>query len=346
MKLTNFTYNGTTEFGFSYQGKLFPFSRFERILDPDQRELLKNMEAYLSNIDQSFPSALRVQHHVGASLQMLSEGVDYFPEQQVRLEMPLVPRVFLDFLTSPRHVYASARTLVRHEYPRMLEPLIAALMLRQYKRVSKHCLKPEIPDYYKGIVDSFASHDTPLIWPSYTSYLDVEPELGFVTGRSNVRQIAGYVFINDCSARDVQVPDQRRSFMGPQRSKDFQTIIGPYLVTPDEVEDPFNLDVTVHIGDRYVWKGSTCDYNMSADETLAFMQTIYDVKPGTLVAHGTIPGCCGLDNDLWVRPGEEVTMEFAGLGRMRSSIELPERISRAQATRWGERQELKPFYTN
>jgi len=127
--------------------------------------------------------------------------------------------------------------------------------------------------YYKGNHHAVIGDNDTISWPSYTSYLDIEPELAVVTVTGNM-PIAGYTIFNDSSARDVQFPEMIG--LGPARSKDFDRSkgLGPFLVTPDEIEDPLGLDVKVTIGRRYEWRGSTKEYSATPEKMLDYLKTI------------------------------------------------------------------------
>jgi len=143
------------------------------------------------------------------------------------------------------------------------------------------------------------------------------------------------------SARDVQFPEMMGS--GPARSKDFAcgNGLGPFLVTPDEIPDPLSIDVKVEIGDRYVWRGQTSEYTKRPEQVIDFCESIFPLFPGTVLGFGTIPGCTGMDNDLWIQPGEMIKMTFDILGTLHQKI--PDTLPRLEKSRWEERPELKKF---
>jgi hypothetical protein len=57
---------------------------------------------------------------------------------------------------------------------------------------------------------------------------------------------------------------------------------------------------------------------------------------------GTIPDCTGLDNDLWIKPGEKIEITFDKLGTLRQNT--PEYLGKIEPSRWGNREELRKFY--
>ncbi len=98
-----------------------------------------------------------------------------------------------------------------------------------------------------------------------------------------------------------------------------------------------NLWVTVNIGDRLHWTGSTAEYMALPSDIIEYLGEVFALRPGTVIGMGTIPGCCCLDNDLWLRPGERITIEFESLGRFEQIIGVPKNL---EPSRWITRQDL------
>ncbi len=112
----------------------------------------------------------------------------------------------------------------------------------------------EMPVYYKGNHQSIIGPEEEALWPSFTEKFDYELELALVTGKAgrNItageagRYIAGFTVMNDFSARDMQRREMKVR-LGPAKGKDWCTAIGPVLVTPDEIGDPYNLRMTARV---------------------------------------------------------------------------------------------------
>jgi len=205
------------------------------------------------------------------------------------------------------------------------------------KKIKKSA-KSDVLFYYKGNHLTVIGDRDEIGWPAYTSYLDIEPELAIVIGKRS-HKIAGYTIFNDASARDVQFPEM--TALGPTRSKDFArgNGLGPYLVTADEIPDPLSLNVRVDVAGRYMWRGHTSEYSKTPEQVIAFCETIFPLAPGTVLGLGTVPGCTGLDNDLWILPGEMIRISFDGLGTLHQ--QAPEKIPKLEKSRWEQRPELK-----
>lgn len=282
---------------------------------------LESVETYLAGLPDTFEraSAIAADH--------TTTGVEL---DDVQL-LPALPRpaAILDCGLSPTHLRASSRTLLRHSLPAPLGTPLGWVLGRAASRSATI-------RFYKGNHHSVSGPGDEITWPDFTAYLDIEPELALVTGPEPQRHTdravpAGYIIYNDASARDVQLAEML--FTGPASSKDLDTGngIGPYLVTPDELPDPLAVDVRVHFGTRPTWRGSTSDYTSHPEELLAHILQRRSLPAGTVIGMGTIPGCCGLDRDEWLDPGETFTIRFDGMGELQQSLGTP--VTMPQ-TRW------------
>lgn len=327
MKLATFSLNASTShlLGAVVDNKIYSFSDLIKH-SGTETSVVDSMQDYLENLPLSFSIAQDLLSFINKT-----EGYDL---DTVKLHSPLPqPKALIDFALTPQHLFNSAMTFVEHEYSGLKKVIAKKVVKKKVRKMSEGVNY----SYYKGNHNAVIGPEETTHWPSYTSYLDIEPELAIVTGTKDAI-IAGYVIFNDFSARDVQVPEL--DSLSLTRSKDFHKSngLGPFLVTPDEIENPLALDVQVKIGDRYEWKGSTKEYSVAPDTVIEYLQTIHPLVPGSVIGLGTIPGCCGLDNNLWVKPGEEITITFKGLGTLKQYI--PSTISIKEESRWAERAEL------
>ncbi|MBN1534168.1 MAG: fumarylacetoacetate hydrolase family protein [Spirochaetes bacterium] len=335
MKLATYRADGRTHFGVVMEGHAVPFTVLNRLSGESNPELA-DMGSYLKNLPGSEISARRLFDHAVKRIGELGDS-ERHGIGQLRFLPPLAPPALLDFGLSPRHLKNSAMTLLDHEYGPLLRRILGPFVRRRIDRMSE----TSTPPYYKCNHNEIIGDLDAVWWPPFTSYLDIEPELGVVTGTTQ-QPIAGYLIFNDISARDVQMPEMMGT--GPARSKDFSRSngLGPCLVTADEIAAPLSLAVTVTVGDRYTWRGSTAEYTRSPREIVDYLHTIFTPRPGTILGMGTIPGCTGLDHDLWLRPGDLVTITFDGIGSLRQAV--PAAIGPLEPSRWRAREELEAHY--
>ena len=187
--------------------------------------------------------------------------------------------------------------------------------------------------------------------PDHFQKLDFELEAAIVIGKKgrNVTAadaddyIAGYMIMNDMSARTLQMEEMLLN-LGPAKGKDFSTVIGPFMITPDELE-PFKIQAKPnHTGNNYnlsmkcwvngvqVSEGNMGDMDWTFAEIVERCAYGVDILPGDVIGSGTVGTGCflelngtGLLNDpnyqvQWLQPNDVVTMEIENLGRLENTI--------------------------
>lgn len=254
------------------------------------------------------------------------------PLADVRLCAPLVrPRSLRDCLSFERHWIQCAQTVVSWKLP----PL-AWLDRAVLKSAGRSMLRPpkvwrQRPIYYKGNPASVVGHETTVRWPSYSGRLDFELEIAVYIGTPGrdipvaeaMEHVAGYSLLNDFSARDVQF-EEMRGRLGPAKSKDFDTgnVLGPYLVTQDEV-DLQQLSASVVVNGETWAETSAQSLQHSVAETVSFLSQDETLHAGDVIGLGTLPNGCGLELDRWIQPGDTVELRCPMLGTLRNRVERP-----------------------
>ncbi|HET7479130.1 MAG TPA: fumarylacetoacetate hydrolase family protein, partial [Rubrobacteraceae bacterium] len=124
---------------------------------------------------------------------------------------------------------------------------------------------------------------------------------------------------NDVSSRDLQFSE------GGQwtRSKSIDTFcpIGPYIATRDEIEDPQDLAVRCILNGEVVQEGTTSKMIFSVAELISFLSQAMTLVPGDVITTGTPPGVgMARDPQLWLKSGDEVTIEIDGLGSLTNPV--------------------------
>jgi 2-keto-4-pentenoate hydratase/2-oxohepta-3-ene-1,7-dioic acid hydratase in catechol pathway len=336
MKLLNFQSfpGGNSKFGVVITGYAVSFETLQMKSGLTGAEL-SNVYTYLENLPASENAARELMKYGEAYLASFSDD-EKTPLEKAQILAPIAtPRALIDFGLTPRHLGNSAATLMKHEFG-IFGSMIAPIVKKRISAASGGKML-----YYKCNHNAMIGDNDTIYWPAYSSYLDIEPELAIVTG-NKAKPIAGYTIFNDSSARDVQLWEMIGT--GPARSKDFghSKGLGPFIVTTDEVGDPLALNVKVNIGDRLEWKGSTSEYSARPEKALEYLKTVFEPLPGTVVGLGTIPGCTGLDNDLWINPGEKIEIMFDKLGILRQNT--PPKVENLDKSRWENRKESSMHY--
>ena len=140
---------------------------------------------------------------------------------------------------------------------------------------------------------------------------DHEAELGIVIGKvgSDIPEAKAYDYICGYAlAMDMVVRGgEDRSF---RKSVDTYSVLGPWLVTADEVEDPQNLNFTLKVNGEVKQQANTKDMIMYIKEQISWGSTFYTLHPGDIIMTGT---CSGVGR---VQPGDTIDFEFETLGKM------------------------------
>ena len=149
--------------------------------------------------------------------------------------------------------------------------------------------------------------------------------------------------MNDMSARRLQMEEMLLN-LGPAKGKDFSTVIGPWLVTPDELEPykiaakpghighSYNLNMKCWVNGIQVSEGSVGDMDWTFAEIIERCAYGADIFPGDVIGSGTVGTGCFLElngtgklsdpqyKEQWLQDGDVVEMEISGLGRLSNTI--------------------------
>lgn len=191
----------------------------------------------------------------------------------------------------------------------------------------------ERPIYYKGNRFSCVGDRAQIQMPSYAATLDYELEWAVVIGKKgkNIRAenaheyIAGYMVFNDFSAREIQFKEQAGR-LGPAKGKDFDTsnAFGPYLVTRDEIVEPYNLTMTARVNGEQWSVGTTKDMYWTFEEIIAYISQSETLYPGEVIGSGTCSGKngkgCGLELGRSLKKGDVVECEVEAIGCLSNKI--------------------------
>ncbi|HYF95911.1 MAG TPA: fumarylacetoacetate hydrolase family protein [Symbiobacteriaceae bacterium] len=197
-----------------------------------------------------------------------------------------------------------------------------------------------IPEWYHAPVFYFSNPNAVygpgagVPMPRTTGMLDFELEVAAVIGREGRdipleeanRHIAGYMIMNDWSARDVQ-REEMKVGLGPAKGKDFATSFGPWLVTPDELADRregfrHRLDMVARVNGREVSRGNLADIHFHFGELIARASRDCTLYRGEIIGSGTVGTGCLLETEAapWLQPGDVVELEVERLGLLANRI--------------------------
>lgn len=246
------------------------------------------------------------------------------------------PRQMRDFLCFEKHfrqaranryLFASANTAAAAQSSGT--PFSTTDTERDPAKVEIPAIWYQEPIYYKCNRFSVVGTDTDVLNPRYCKMLDYELEFAAIVGKKGVnirkedasQHIYGYCIFNDFSARDQQMREMSGS-LGPSKGKDFDTGngIGPWLVTRDEITDPYNLTMVARVNGQEWSRGNSGDMYHKFEDVLAHVSKDETLYPGEFLGSGTVGNGCGLELGRFLKHGDVVELEIEGLGVLRNRI--------------------------
>jgi fumarylacetoacetate (FAA) hydrolase len=320
MKLVTYSKNGIEQLSFLVDGNLYDTNAANSKLPATMKAMLNNWE---SLVDEARKTEADIK-----SGKLTMEASASFNTANIMAPVPQ-PTSCRDGYAFRQHVAAARRN----------------------RKVDMIAEFDHYPIFYFTNHNAIQGPGDIVCMPDHFQKLDFELEAAIVIGKKgrNIKAadadkyIAGYMIMNDMSARTLQMEEMLLN-LGPAKGKDFSTVIGPMLVTPDELE-PYRISAKPnHEGANYALKmvcrvngiqvseGSMGDMDWTFAEIVERCAYGVDILPGDVIGSGTVGTGCflelngtGLLNDpnykvQWLQPGDVVEMEIEGLGLLSNTI--------------------------
>lgn len=192
-------------------------------------------------------------------------------------------------------------------------------------------IKAPIPDepilFYKADTSISGAYDD-VIHPKGATRLDWEVEIALVVGSiaryveeaRAADYIAGYCIVNDVSERAFQI-QRGGGQWGKGKGFDSFGPTGPWLVTPDEIDNVQNLGMWLDVNGERMQTGNTNTMIFSCQFLLSYLSHYMTLMPGDIITTGTPPGVAlGRRPHPWLQPGDVMTLGIDGLGQQRQSV--------------------------
>lgn len=185
---------------------------------------------------------------------------------------------------------------------------------------------PTYPMIFTRFADSQTAHLQPIIRPKASHKLDFEGELAVVIGKTArhvkaadaLDYVAGYACYNDGSVRDWQ---KHTIQFVPGKNFPNTGGFGPWLVTCDEIGDPQDLELTTRLNGEVMQHTRTSDMIFDVRHLIEYCSTFTELAPGDVIVSGTTGGVGAFrEPPVWMKPGDTVEIEIAGIGILRNSI--------------------------
>jgi 2-keto-4-pentenoate hydratase/2-oxohepta-3-ene-1,7-dioic acid hydratase in catechol pathway len=185
---------------------------------------------------------------------------------------------------------------------------------------------PETPTFFAKFPNCLAPPGAEVRLPRYSEKVDYEAEVAFVIGapckdvpaEEALERVAGYMLLNDLSARDYQFKTPQWQ---PGKVFDGAAPCGPALVTPDEAGAHDAIEIELTLNGEGMQSASTADLVHSVPSLVAYLSMLMTLEPGDIVATGTPAGVGSLRKPrVWLKPGDEVVVSSPQLGRLETRL--------------------------
>ena len=337
MRLVTFQHQGLQEIGALAEAdsKVIRLQAAEQLRSGEHNLHFQSMLAFLHGATAARDAA---QRSIEFAKSQRPEGV-VIEHASVELLSPVPrPESIREFMVFEQHVINCTR---RFGMPRWVASLDRVMdkALGRKATLAYRLARPwyERPVYYKGNRMNVIGDGACVTIPHYTKAFDWELEFGIFLcwqGSDICKEkardfIGGYTIFNDFSARDIQKREMGGR-LGPAKGKDFDggNAIGPVLVTPDEIPDPYNLVMRARVNGEEVSYGHTKGMRWTFEELIAYVSQDETLYPGEFFGSGTgtVPEsganrcCCGLEMGRFLRAGDTIELEVERIGKLTNHV--------------------------
>jgi len=186
--------------------------------------------------------------------------------------------------------------------------------------------RPEYPTFFNKQSTCVIGPGEAIQRPHVSDKLDYEGELGVVIGRfcrhvsrEQARDvIAGYTIVNDVTVRDWQMRSHTWTL---GKSFDTHGPVGPWIVTPDAIGDPHNLDIQTWVNDELRQSSNTSQLQFDCYYLIEYLTTVMTLEPGDIIATGTSSGVgVKMKPRGYMKPGDEVRIYIENIGELRNPV--------------------------
>ncbi|MGH2980386.1 MAG: fumarylacetoacetate hydrolase family protein [Solirubrobacterales bacterium] len=185
---------------------------------------------------------------------------------------------------------------------------------------------PDTPTFFAKFRNCLTPHGAQVTLPATSEKVDYEAEVAFVIGHHSrdvplaeaLDHVAGYMLLNDLSARDLQFATPQWM---PGKVFDGSAPCGPALVTPDEAGPHDGIEIALTLNGEEMQSASTGDLVFSVPALVAHLSRLMTLTPGDIVSTGTPSGVGSVrEPRVWLKDGDRVVVSSPTLGRLETTM--------------------------
>ncbi|MCH4815771.1 MAG: fumarylacetoacetate hydrolase family protein [Saccharolobus sp.] len=221
-------------------------------------------------------------------------------------------------------------------YPPVPNPEKIFLLAVNYKAHGSEAgaKPPDEPYIFTKFTNALIGHNQAVLIPKSSTKVDHEVELAVIIGKKckyirsseAYNYVFGYTILNDVSFRDRQLPPGWPKVSDPYgqrwvhgKGMDTGAPMGPWIVTKDEIPNPYSLKLTLRVNGEVRQEGYAEDMIFKIDQVIEYLSNGITLKPGDVISTGTPPGVA-LATGKYLKPGDVMEAEISNIGVLRNYL--------------------------
>lgn len=249
--------------------------------------------------------------------QILSSGsLDVVRNNQARISqgagVPVNSTRLAPPVLSPEKIYCAAVNYVSHSKEQNQSP-------------------PTEPYFFTKFRNALIGPEDPILLPKISKKVDYEVELAVIIGKRGkdikkeraIDYVAGYTISNDISFRDLQMPD-KQNYLGMNwvKGKGLDTAfpLGPWLVTKDELIDPYSSEILLSVNGVERQKSKIGEMVFKIDSLIEYLSADITLVPGDIISTGTPLGVAAFTGTPFLKDGDQIEAKIEGIGVLKNYV--------------------------
>ncbi len=301
MKLAHYLKSDRTAVGFVKDGSLIDLNYAAKKLEMRALSQVKTIDEILSKD--------LLTYAIQADEKTWEENdIEGIPLEKVRLQSPIL---------FPEKILLTAINYVSHGKEQKVTP-------------------PSEPYFFTKFRNSIIGHGDSILAPKASNKVDWEVELAVIIGKKGkyvprseaMNYVAGYTIANDVSFRDLLFREGSPAKTDPLghnwvkgKSLDASFPLGPWLVTPDEMTNPYESELMLSVNGSVKQRSRVGEMIFKIDELIEYLSNGITLSPGDVISTGTPLGVAVFTGAPYLKDGDIVEARIDGIGVLRNSVE-------------------------
>jgi len=212
--------------------------------------------------------------------------------------------------------------------------MLAAVNYYSHER-EQGASRPELPYLFTKFRNALVGPYDDILLPAVSEKMDYEGELAVIIGKKGkyikktaaMNYVLGFAVADDVSFRDLQFPTGWPNILNPYgqnwirgKSLDHAFPLGPWVVTADEIDDPYSLNIRTSVNGEIRQDGRTSDMIFGVEELIEYASNGITLMPGDVISTGTPQGVAAFNEKRFLGEGDIVEVTVSRIGYIRNRV--------------------------